>query len=657
MKRTKRHISRQEEPSFEGSDVHEDIRDGLWSTHQAIQNQKETVDYRPRVAEDASKTALPLKSGVKDYHRENQRAFTRRPSVTPQKNPPLAVFASRRKAKRRSISESSSSTDSGYKPAAQRPKSKSPIPLRPQDEEELQDRPKITPYRLRRERDSMYRTERSKDLQHGAGKSSLERREEKELQYCTFRPATNDPKKISKGNAWDKRDKLGGNENRGNNARKRSRKESGLDVDEDERFETADDRFGASPRGDRDPLIEEFNTADENDPGEHVVGRGAEELLKWGREKDSKLAAKRVQAASSIEKECTFNPKINPRSSKIPLKDYIPPDKRYNKKLSRQKSKNLENEEPEHLFRPKINEKSIEILKRRQMETEIQRQAYLKEELDKKYLQENLQNKSFYSQDSGDSREYESRKSRQPKYQSPKLNSGKKVQKSRPTTHQIIKSAIKQYVSNASPMKLSPTKDIQVGQVWRTTDRSKSKRKFADNGMPILNTGVSKPRIKEKRELAKKEAVAKSRSKSKGRKQENSRSNSRPRLRDPRDEDEIKRKFRNVGDKLNNSLDRTAFTAASATNSANTTRKQQVEAKEAKAHKHGGKKICEQPAEVQDMPLRRKDVSGIQDLQTTGDKEKENRSALLNKTWIDSGLAKQHQKRIHKLIYPNQPFG
>lgn len=652
MKRAQRHISRQEEASFEGSDIHDEVREGLWSTHQAIQKQKETVDYKPRVVEDSSKVALPLKAGAKDYHRENQRAFTRRPSVTPQKNLPQQAFSSRRKTRRRELSDSSSSSESGFKEAPQKRKGKSPVPLRPQDEEELQDRPKITAYRLRKERDGLYRTERSKDLAKGAGKSSVERREDRELHECTFRPATNDIKKSAKPV------QKGRNATNKVSGRKRSRKESGLDAEDDEGFEAGEGGLDGSPRGQKDPLIEEFNTADENDPGEHVVGRGAEELLKWGREKDSKLAAKRVQAASSIEKECTFNPKINPRSTKMPLKDYVPPDKRYNKKLTRQKSKNLDKEEPEHLFRPKINEKSVEILKRRQLENELQRQAYLKEELDKKYLQENLQNKSFYSQDSAESREYLSKKSRPAKYESPKLNSGKKSQKPRRTTENIIKSAIKQYISNASPKKSSPTKDLQIGQVWRTAERSKSKGKFADNGMPILNTSVAKPRIKEKRELAKKEVASKARSRSKTRKQENSRSNSRPRLRDPHDEEEIKRKFRNVGDKLNNSLDRTAFTAASAT-SGKSNRKQQVEAKEAKAYQHQGKKICEQPAEVQDMPLRRKDLTGVVEQQQVigGEKEKENRSGLLNKTWADNGLSKQHQKRIHRLIYPNQPFG
>jgi hypothetical protein len=639
MKRTRRRISSHEHQSSEDSNPHEVVREGLWRTNPVVPNQQETIDYKPRERDDFSKPTQSSKE-PRDYHNANKSAFTRRQTVTPTKEsaPVLSIY--RPKQYQASPSSSIDENLSRQSPAVQKGKINKRVPLA---EVQMQDRPKITPYKLKKDRDTMYRTERSKDILRGEGKNSLERKEERELMECTFRPHTNGIRKPAKAakNHYPPDNDV--------SAKAGMRKDSEWEVWQDPHTDQLAD---AKPvQHTRDPCVEEFNLVGQNDPGETVVGRNAEELLKWGREKDSKLAAKRVQAASSIEKECTFNPKLNPRSSKIPLKGYVPPDQRYHTKFTRQSSKNLDQMDKENFFRPKINEKSIEILKRRQQACEKQSAAKQLEEENHRYLAENLHKKSFSCQSSAESYMTANRDSRQ-ESSSPNskgMHSKLYAPRASRTLQKVATGASRRRQPTRSPMKTGNSNNPQLGQIWRSPSESISKRRFADNGMPILNTSVAKPRIKDRREQAKKAAAEVSlRSRSKSYR-DGSQPHSKQRLRNPRDEEAIINKFRTVGERLGSSIDRT-LDASSIVKEPKVGKPalkiQQIQTMQKK-------KICEQPVEMQDMPLKRKNPP-------TDTRDTEQKSPPSLPKWSNTGLdgdrqLKQHQKKIRRLIYLDQP--
>lgn len=646
MKNTRTPVKKGMESSYDEIPQHEEVRDGLWFTnHLSIRQEKETIDYHPREKEVAPQVTLESKSAHnKDYHTANKEAFTRRPSQTPVKVPFEAV-SSRRVSKRAKKNKHADDKDEDDMfgdtkdweiQALNEKRKKRPQEGRKEDEEEMQDRPKITPYKIKKERDTLYRTERSKEGGINQGKSSYATREERELQECTFRPQTNENRlgyKAQTKNTPGPSSKY--------ESKPKSRKHSGLDMEPEKIDKEPNEKSYKTQT--KDPTIEAFNTADENDPGEVVVGRNADGLLKWGREKDSKLAAKRVKAASSIEKECTFNPKLNPRSAKIPLKDYVPPEARYHTKFKRQKSKHLNDMEAEHQFRPKINEKSVEILRKRQADREAHEQQLRKEEADRKYLEDNLQNKSFYSRDSNDSNLSVDSRSKSQTYHLGNLKRVQALGTVSPTKKREDRSPSKNYTANNSPKK-APRSKSKGFQVWKSPPKAK-KEKYAANGMPILNTSVAKPRLKEKREQASQTRASERRSRSR---QSPSRSKSRTsdRRRHPHDEEEIKRRFRNVGEKFNTSHERRNTTSRGYTvdKSMSATKKPDTYKQTQGQHK----KICEQPAALQDMPLKRKEVK--QDVWAA---DKENRTSTLNKTWTESGLPIQQLKKIRKVMYPD----
>lgn len=57
---------------------------------------------------------------------------------------------------------------------------------------------------------------------------------------------------------------------------------------------------------------------EEEDPGIEGIARRPDELIKWGVEKESRLAALRIeQTSNEVDENCSFAPQINRKSQKL----------------------------------------------------------------------------------------------------------------------------------------------------------------------------------------------------------------------------------------------------------------------------------------------------------------------------------------------------
>lgn len=113
-----------------------------------------------------------------------------------------------------------------------------------------------------------------------------------------------------------------------------------------------------------------------------VVGRTPDELMKWGLERESKLAAKRIEHVNYEEAETHPSPKVLKKSQQLIEGKYTPIQQRIDEciMLKNKSIQNMQMQDREKCtFQPTTNTRSREILKRKGEKDEIER--HIKDDL------------------------------------------------------------------------------------------------------------------------------------------------------------------------------------------------------------------------------------------------------------------------------------